>query len=402
MKNLLKMCFMFLVLGGLLTGCMYADMDMNISSDGKVVLTSTSGFTEAGMEYLKSFVGEEDESLNDYEAIEENGVKYYVQKETQEFDISEFDSVVNGDSEDGEDISTVDTGKTELYQKEDGSVVFKLVATQETADTTSMKEQLKGDEGGMSDEEVEAFMEGMLVKWSITFPAEVTQVSGSQEGVYISGNKLTLNLMEVKKLQAGETEEYMFVSAPLKEGGKQETVSQQDKFADVSSNAWYYNAVNALAEGGLVSGMGDNTFAPSSELTVGQFCSILAKAKGFELGELNGHWSGKAVQNCIDAGYIIPDVEVNADYYNRAITREEAVSAMYLAKADNLTEVVVEEVSIPDYEEISEAYKASIEAAYKFGITSGMDDAHTFAPKSLLTRAQICQLFYNLGWTTVE
>ena len=397
MKNLLKMCFLVFVVSTLLTGCMYVDMGMNISSDGRVTLVSTSGFTEAGMEMLKSFVGEDDESLNDYETIVENGNTYYVQRESQEFDISEFDKIVNGESEDGEEVSTVDTGKTELYQNADGSVVFKLVATQDTADTDSIQDQLKGDEMGLSDEEAAALMKDMVARWSITFPNTVTQTSGSKDGITINGNKLTIDLMSLRKLQEGETEEYIFVSAPLNGN----TV-KEDKFSDVPSTAWYYNAVNALADGGLVSGMGNGIFAPSNELTIGQFCSILSKAKGLELGELNGHWAGKAVQNCIDAGYVLPNVEVNNSYYNRAITREEAVSAMYLAKANELTEVVDEEADFPDYAQVSPEYRTSIVGAYMYGITSGMDEAHTFAPKSILTRAQICQLFYNLNWTTAE
>ena len=402
MKNLLKLCFLFLCLGGLLTGCMYADMDMTISTDGKVVLTSTSGFTEAGMEYLKSFSGEENSDLSEYNVIEENGIKYYVATETQEFDISEYNSRVNGEAEDSEEVSTTETGETSLYQNEDGSIVFKFVATEDTTSEESMKESLLGEGTEMSEEEAEELVKGMIVRWKITFPSEVTQIAGSKDGIYIDGNTLKINVMEVKRVQPGEKEEYIFESAPVKDGENKEIVTQQDKFADVVPTAWYYKAVNALAEGGLVNGIGDGLFAPSDELTIGQFCSILARAKGFELGELNGHWAGKAVQSCIDAGYIISGEQATADYCNRAMTREEAVSAMYLAKADSLSEVVVEEVAIPDYEEISPAYKVSIEAAYKYGITSGMDDAHTFAPKSLLTRAQICQLFYNLGWTTIE
>ena len=80
----------------------------------------------------------------------------------------------------------------------------------------------------------------------------------------------------------------------------------------------------------------------------------------------------------------------------------ESCSANAISDDTFIIEVVAENVIIPDYDEISPVYKESIKEAYKYGITSGMDDAHTFAPKSLLTRAQICQLFYNLGWTTIE
>ena len=267
-----------------------------------------------------------------------------------------------------------------------------------------MEEQLGGEESGMSQEEVDAIMAGMVARWTITFPAEVTQTAGRPEGIYIEGNKLTMNLLEMSKVPEGEVEEYTFVSAPLTKGDLEIEETESKGFTDVPVNEWYYTAVNALAEGGLVSGVGNNKFDPEAQLTIGQFCSIVSKAKGFELGELNGHWSGRATQNCIDAGFITPDAELNEKYYDRAITREEAISAMYLAKADELVDVETEFApkDVPDYEEIDEMYKETVMNAYNFGITSGMDTKHTFAPKSLLTRAQICQLFYNLNWTEIE
>ena len=56
--------------------------------------------------------------------------------------------------------------------------------------------------------------------------------------------------------------------------------------------------------------------------------------------------------------------------------------------------------SIPDFDSISPVYQDDILNAYTYGITNGVDANKTFSPKSLLTRAQVCQLFYNMGWTS--
>ena len=54
---------------------------------------------------------------------------------------------------------------------------------------------------------------------------------------------------------------------------------------------------------------------------------------------------------------------------------------------------------IPDYDEISNRFKHAVLNAYAYGITNGVDANRTFNPKGELTRAQICQLFCNMGWT---
>ena len=59
-------------------------------------------------------------------------------------------------------------------------------------------------------------------------------------------------------------------------------------------------------------------------------------------------------------------------------------------------------IDIPDYDQISPEYQDTIMNAYNFNITDGMKADHTFVPQGTLTRAQVCQLFYNLNWTTAN
>lgn len=58
------------------------------------------------------------------------------------------------------------------------------------------------------------------------------------------------------------------------------------------------------------------------------------------------------------------------------------------------------EVIIPDAEKIDPRYLADIKVAYQVNICHGIDSAGTFAPKSNITRAEVCQLFYNIHWVT--
>jgi len=49
------------------------------------------------------------------------------------------------------------------------------------------------------------------------------------------------------------------------------------RFSDVPDDAWYFIEVNAMAELGLVGGMGDGTFAPEDPLTQEQFLTIMGR-----------------------------------------------------------------------------------------------------------------------------
>lgn len=52
--------------------------------------------------------------------------------------------------------------------------------------------------------------------------------------------------------------------------------------------------------------------------------------------------------------------------------------------------------SISDFDSICDIYQDAIIEVYNQGIISGVSDDMIFAPKMILTRAQVCQLFYNL------
>lgn len=55
------------------------------------------------------------------------------------------------------------------------------------------------------------------------------------------------------------------------------TPSTTPVFTDVPADAWYAEAVNALAKDGLVKGVGDGKFDPDGEVTYGELTAILAR-----------------------------------------------------------------------------------------------------------------------------
>lgn len=243
-----------------------------------------------------------------------------------------------------------------------------------------------------------------------TFPHEMKLVSGSESNaVRIDGSKVSISVVEFYRevidgtLVQGNVTNLVFL--PANSGpfiGESEIHEPSGLlFDDVAPSAWYYDAVASLSTGGLVNGVGNNKFNPNGTLTIAEFCQILARATGLETGaDASGYWAGKAIRACMLEGYIVSVGDITPANYNVPITREVAVTAMLAASRGRLelADLNITEDDIPDYDKISSQYQFSILEAYKGGLTSGMDDKGTFNPQGVLTRAQICQLFYNLGW----
>lgn len=174
-------------------------------------------------------------------------------------------------------------------------------------------------------------------------------------------------------------------------------------FTDVSSSDWFYPAVNAMAEGGLVAGVGNNRFAPNQNMSIAAFSTIMCRATGLDTSSSNSYWGYGAVQKSIEAGYISNHGSITQAAYDQPITREEAVAGMTKlegTKGNPSRSWTL--ADIPDGAEISAQYKDAIVNAYNMGICSGVDTEGTFSPKSNLTRAQVAQLFYNVGITKAK
>jgi hypothetical protein len=84
----------------------------------------------------------------------------------------------------------------------------------------------------------------------------------------------------------GKMTRAMFVTVLYRMSG--DTGNHKNTFSDVSSSAWYYDAVAWAAANGIVSGAGDNRFDPDGEITREQLAVMLwryAKYKGHDVSE---------------------------------------------------------------------------------------------------------------------
>ncbi len=365
-----------------LTGCMAVVQEFTIQEDGSGTITVAMGYTEEGWQLLQQMEQMEQEqgepvseiNLEDYTAFQYNGVTYYGEVAQESFDSL---TALNQNS------AIQDVGIFAFSENEDGDIVLTMTVSEQA------EEEPVAEEDAMTEE----MLESMVVVYQFNFPYPVVQTAGPAHGVTITDNQLKLDCMAID--QNGESGTiYTFVS------GKSANTIQ---FDDVKQDDWFCPAVMSLAKGGLVLGVSDNLFDPEGTLTYAQFCQILARAKNLKTGEANGYWAYDAIDSCVKEGYIISLGEITEENYDVAIPRQAAVSGMYLAKKDSLANPInLSNADIPDYEEISAEYKDNVLAAYQFGITKGVDEIGTFLPQRSLTRAEICQLFYNLNWVSAQ
>lgn len=379
----------------LLSGCMGTVVEVKVNADGSGTMVMSAGMTKDGLAAMQGLESSDGLDLTGYTPFEYNGVTYYGTVETSKFaTVEEFNNLMKGEELE-ESTNGVDSGELTLSRNSDGSFTLTLIATAETGDTTEMEESAEAQE--IDPKMIEEMLAEFAIVQSFEFPTEVKQIAGPTGGVTIKGNKVTMDLMKLDTIESGEVK-YVFTTGKVDES---QVVKHHVKFKDVSEKAWYYDAVTAMADGGLVLGIGNDLFNPEGVLTYAQFCQILARAKFLETGSKNGYWAYYAVESCIEAGYILDRGEITPKNYDVPITREAAVAAMFKGKQAELFLPVnnLTKNDIPDFDKISEVFKEDILNAYRYGITNGMDSNRTFGPNGQLTRAQVCQLFYNLDWT---
>ena len=159
--------------------------------------------------------------------------------------------------------------------------------------------------------------------------------------------------------------------------------STSSRFIDVASDAWYKDAVDFVADKGIMNGTGDNKFSSEDNLTRGMLMTMLARYDGQDTSggsvwyEKGMNWA--KVQGISDG----TNPEAN-------ITREQLVTMLYRYAGSPSVDTSV--LNFGDSAAISDYAKSAVAWAVSKGIVNGMGDG-TFAPQSGATRAQVAAIF---------
>lgn len=387
-----------LVLCLTLSGCYGVIADVSVNSNGSGTINARMGFSESAYNMIQfSEDGSSSEGPTEIEDMQPfiyNGKTYYGSIMSESFSSVEEFNTKTSENEDGH----VETGIMNLAKNDDGSLTLTLKITQDSGKLTEESETTMNSLE-MSEEELQLLLADMAVVYTFNMPGNVIQTAGDSSGIIINNNVIEIDFLKLVVPEDSETEKiYTFTTQISK---SEENTS---RFTDVPNDLWSCKAINVLAEGGLVSGVGDNRFSPERGMKISEFCQILANATGLESGaDETGYWAAKSIKSCIEKGYIYECGEVNIENYSRTITREEAIAAMQLASGrSQMKDRQINIEDIPDWQQIDDKYKDLILQAYNSGITTGVNEQFKFSPKSQLTRGQVCQLFYNVNWTSAK
>lgn len=172
-------------------------------------------------------------------------------------------------------------------------------------------------------------------------------------------------------------------------------------FSDVPANQWYAPAVSYVTQRGLFSGVSETQFAPSQSMTRGMLVSVLYRFNGTShtgsspFADVSSDaWYGNAVSWAY-ANNLVSGVSDTSFAPNTPITREQA--AVMLARYLKFSSVALEN-GTPDFQDtasISGYAKESVGAMQKAGLLSG-DNEGNFRPDAQITRAEIASIFMRL------
>lgn len=232
------------------------------------------------------------------------------------------------------------------------------------------------------------------------------------------------------------------------------SASYDNYYTDVPSTYWAYHPIMTMTEGNLLAGYGNHLFGPNDTLTKEHLYIIMARLVDYSTaGNGNKEAASRAYSVILLSDYIAKGGVTTLTAYETDIARASGVSGgllvdlssngvigtMWQGVYDNWrasltagrsTDYIASLSEIPDadnirkwidenWEEMADllninspgAYASrydrtvatceqAICRAYNLGMVSGYDSAGSFGPYNNLTRAQLSQMLYNMGWTT--
>lgn len=185
--------------------------------------------------------------------------------------------------------------------------------------------------------------------------------------------------------------------------------AQDNTFYDVPSSYWGFSHIESCVHKGLLSGIGDNRFAPEESLTRAQICQILYEAYSPVLpdtldssitvdGVQSNAWYQKSMRWALAYDLLDGIYKDAGTFYgaapDAAADRKCVAMALYCMalKLDAALPCVNSPVDFSDTKDLYWEYQVAITALQQAGVISGMPDG-TYGPNHSLTRAQAAVLF---------
>lgn len=175
-------------------------------------------------------------------------------------------------------------------------------------------------------------------------------------------------------------------------------VASEIPFDDISGHWAEKNILNAYnAE--LVKGVGDNKFMPDSELTVAESIQLVKSVFNLPDADYNNEfpdvssdaWYSQAVASVNAAGLLPAEIISNGNLNPEGVMSREAFAKIIMSGKE-----AEKQLSYQDADSISEWAKNAVAAALEKGYMVG-DDSGNFNPKKSLTRAEAATVMLKIA-----
>ncbi|MBQ9986259.1 MAG: S-layer homology domain-containing protein [Oscillospiraceae bacterium] len=184
--------------------------------------------------------------------------------------------------------------------------------------------------------------------------------------------------------------------APSKDDGETEKV----RFVDLGAHAWAADAINALADEGIIKGTSEDTFSPAANITRADFALLLVRAFKLE-SENEENFADVAASD-----YFAPELAIarNTGLVNgigdnkfapkNTITRQDMMTIVYRALQALEVELETGDVEYSDFEAVAEYAKDAVKSLIASGLVNGKGGK--IAPTDNTTRAEVAVLIKRI------
>ena len=177
----------------------------------------------------------------------------------------------------------------------------------------------------------------------------------------------------------------------------------KETFSDIEGVDWAYEAITALNDKNIISGRGDNRFAPNDAITREEFAKIVVCALGLQNEQVTQNRFADASESAWYVNYIniaaahgiCSGVDENIFGVGRNISRQDMTVMLYNALVSRGKNPGGTELKFDDAESISDYARTAVEAMYNEGIISGISDTQ-FDPLGTATRAQAAKMVWGV------
>ena len=179
-------------------------------------------------------------------------------------------------------------------------------------------------------------------------------------------------------------------------------------FTDVTSTDAYYDDIMFLANNGYVEGVGNDRFAPLQEMTRSQFATVLSRILKLETTSTTSAfkdvkpnaWYFNAIQACYEAG-LIKGINATEFAPNDKITKQDMM--LLLSRAIDYLNIELQntdtQINFIDSANISNYALEGVQTCIDAGI---LKNEGYFMPKNIVTRADMATMFTKIVKLTLS